>query len=70
MLQDGIGVKGHLNREHFCAVGEKMFLDCKPFGIALFNSKDSSRKCDVLQHHIMKESPHMDIKHPLFWDCA
>lgn len=70
MLQDGFSVKSHANGEHFGAISKTMFLDCKPSGIALFNRKDSSGKCDVLQDDIMKKSPNMDVEHPLFWDCV
>lgn len=68
MFQDNISIKGHLQREALCSIGEVVLLDSEAFGIALLKSENPSRKGDVLELHIMKKGSHVNAEHPVLWD--
>lgn len=65
-FEDNSRVKGHMQGEAFCSIGEAVFLDSVASGVALLHSKKPSWESDVLQLYVMKEGSQNNTKHPVF----
>lgn len=69
-FEDNISIKGHMQGEALCSIGEGVFLDSVSSGVALLHSKKPSWESDVLQLYIMKEISQNNAKHPVFSDSS